>query len=73
MSLRTTDEQAALWRTSSRAIVGLITRKELRAVKIAGRWLIDPADADAYQAARMNITAPRPTARRPRPRVRRAS
>ena len=67
--LRTVDEQAGLWRCSTWAVKRLINGGGLVATKIAGRWLIDPADADAYAASQRSRST---TPRRPR-RMRRAS
>lgn len=60
---RTVVEQAELWRCSRVAVLDAIGSGELVATKIAGRWLIEPEDAKAYEEARKNR---RPTPRRVR-------
>ena len=65
---RTVLEQAAEWRCGKDAVLDAIRSGELRAAKIAGRWLIEPADAEVYEQARTNRPPPRPR-RRPRRRV----
>lgn len=70
---RTVAEQALLWRCSKGAVHAAITRGELAATLIAGKYLIDPADADAYEAERRNRRQVAKRTRRPRARARRAS
>lgn len=60
---RTVEEQAELWRCSRQIVLREIALGELVATKIAGRWLIEPDDAKAYEDARKNR---RPTPRRVR-------
>ena len=62
----TIPELALKWRCSRGAIADLIRSGELPAAKIAGRWLITEADADAYKKARMNVAPVKPTIRRRR-------
>jgi excisionase family DNA binding protein len=71
MSLLTTDELADRWRCGSTAVADAIRAGELRAAKIAGRWLVTEDDAAAYESARVNIAPAVKRARRPR--ARRAS
>lgn len=66
---RTVDEQATEWRCGKDAVLDAIRTGELVATKIAGRWLIDPADAKAYEDARKNRVPTVRRARRPRRRV----
>lgn len=63
---RTADEQAELWRCSARSVREAIERGDLAATKIAGRWLIDPADADAYEKRQRNVAVLPKRTRRPR-------
>lgn len=65
-TLRTADEQAELWRCSARSVREAIERGDLAATKIAGRWLIAPADAEAYEQRQRNVTAIPKRTRRPR-------
>ena len=67
--LRTVADQAQVWRCSNDAVLDAIRAGELRATKIAGRWLIDPADAIAYAEARTNRPSAPKRARRPRRRI----
>lgn len=62
----TTDELAAKWRCSKRAVLDAIRGNGLRATKVAGHWLIKPADVEVYEQARANITALPKRTRRPR-------
>lgn len=70
---RTVAEQAEAWRCSTGAVHSAIKRGELPATLIAGRWLIDPADADKYQDERRNLrripTRTRAPRRRPQRRT----
>lgn len=63
---RTAAEQAQLWRCSARAVKQAIDRGDLVATKIAGRWLIDPADAAQYEAEHRNVRESPKRTRRPR-------
>lgn len=67
---RTVAEQALLWRCSKGAVHAAIARGDLAATLIAGRYLIDPTDADAYETERRSR---RPVAKRTRRPRRRAS
>jgi hypothetical protein len=71
---RTVAEQAAQWRCSKGAVHAAIDRGDLPATKIAGRWLIDPADAEKYEEDQRSLrrTVKRVRAPRRRPQ-RRAS
>lgn len=62
-ALLTVDELAQTWRATPATVRALISAGQLPASKIGGRWLIAPADAEAYRQARMNV---RPVERRPR-------
>jgi hypothetical protein len=63
---RTAEEQAQIWRCSARSVREAIDRGDLAATKIAGRWLIDPADADAYEKRQRNVAVLPKRTRRPR-------
>lgn len=63
---RTAEEQAQLWRCSARSVRDAIDRKQLAATKIAGRWLIDPADAEKYEQAQRNVAVITKRTRAPR-------
>jgi excisionase family DNA binding protein len=67
-TLLTTDEVAQRWRCERVAVGDAIRGKKLRATKVAGRWLIDVADLEAYEQARANIQAVAKRTRRPRAR-----
>lgn len=62
---RTVDEQAEEWRCDRRVVLAAIAAKELAATKIGGRWLIWPADAQAYEDAQRNVPRPKVRERRP--------
>lgn len=66
---RTVDEQAEEWRCGRRAVLAAIARGDLEATLIAGRWLIDPADAAKYEAEQRNVTRMPKRTRRPRRRA----
>lgn len=56
--LLTLREVAEWCRLSSKAIRGAIERRELRAVKVCGRWRVAPSDLDAWLAASVVPCAP---------------
>jgi hypothetical protein len=66
---RTVAEQALLWRCARGAVHSAITRGDLPATMIAGRWLIDPADAEKYEAEKRNVARVTKRTRRPRKRA----
>lgn len=61
------DEVAEMWQCDRRIVLAAIADKEspLPAVKIAGRWLIEPDDVEAYEDARRNVPRPKIRERRP--------
>lgn len=68
MSARLTVNQVAKeWMCDRRIVLAAIADKEapLPAVKIAGRWLIEPEDVEAYEDARRNVPRPKVRDRRP--------
>lgn len=67
--LRTVEEQAAIWRCGKDSVLDSIRSGELVASKIAGRWVIDPADAKAFMEARKNRVPTVRRVRRPKRRV----
>lgn len=48
MNLLTVREAATRLRCNPQTVAVAIRRKELRAAKVAGRWLIDEADLERY-------------------------
>ena len=66
----TVDELAARWHLTPRAVRDEIGRKRLVASKIGGQWLIRPADVEAFERSRQNVTQ---TPKRTRPPKRRAA
>lgn len=66
----TVAEVAARWRLrQSRPVWDVIERKQLRATKIGGQWLIKPADVEAFEMSQANVkTTPKRT-RLPKRRV----
>ena len=61
------DEVAEMWQCDRRAVLGAIADKEspLPATKIAGRWLIELEDVEAYEDAHRNVPRPKVRERRP--------
>lgn len=59
------EELATEWRCERRVVLDAIASKELPATKIGGRWLIWPADAEAYEAGKRNVPVPKVRERRP--------
>ncbi len=64
--LLTADELAARWRCEPESVTAAIRRGELRASKIAGRWLVTEDDVAAYMQARANVAPTKKRTRRPR-------
>lgn len=64
----TTEEIAGRWRCQAEAVADAIRSGELRAIKVAGRWLVSPDDLATYEKARANVTPVAKRTRRPRPR-----
>lgn len=60
----TVDDVAERWRIKPRSVRDEINRKQLRATKVGGHWLIALDDVQALEAMRMNV--PR-TPKRTRP------
>jgi excisionase family DNA binding protein len=52
------DEVASELRCARNTVLLEIGRNNLRATKVAGRWLIDPADLDRYVKAGFNVGRP---------------
>lgn len=68
-SRRTAEEQAEIWRCKPEAVTRAIRSGSLAATKVAGRWLIEPVDAEAYEAARRNVAPAQKRQRAPRRRA----
>lgn len=65
----TVPQVAERWHLTARAVRDHIDRKQLRATKIGGQWLIKPADVESFEASQANVkTTPKRT-RAPRKRV----
>lgn len=66
MSRLTVDEIAEEWRCDRRVVLNAIHSKAdpLAALKVGGRWLIERADLETYEAAHRNFT---PKVRQHRP------
>lgn len=62
----TVDVVAARWHLTPRAVRAEIGRKGLRASKIGGQWLIDPADVQAFEKSRLNVAPSPKRTRQPR-------
>ena len=63
----TVAEVAEEWRCDRRVVLDAIANKEqpLPALKVGGRWLIEPADVEAYEDAHRNVPRPKIRDRRP--------
>lgn len=56
----TLDDLAAKWHTTAYSLRKRIAKGDLLATKPAGRWLVSPADAQAYLRAQSNAPASKP-------------
>lgn len=66
---RTVSEQAEKWRCSHGAVLAAIARGDLAATMIAGRWLIEPTDAEQYELEQRNVGHVAKRTRQPRRRA----
>lgn len=62
----TVPQVAERWHVTARAVRDEINRKRLRAAKLGGQWLIAPADLDAFEQSRLNVTRTAKRTRAPR-------
>lgn len=70
MSRLTVDEIAEAWRCDRRVVLNAIHSETgpLVALKVGGKWLIEPADLENYEAAHRNFTPKKREHRPPRSR-----
>lgn len=58
---------AARWRCNPETVKNYIRAGELRAIKIARRWMVDPADVAAFEKSKQNVPGPRSGTKPPLP------